>query len=77
MTVAEVTLTAEQLTVLAKLLPRLPPEWAGDTLAMLELAEKLKTPGCLTQTWHHDSRGQVNSVKHTPEWHRQGRRKSA
>jgi hypothetical protein len=66
-----------RLEAIVKLVARAPDEFEADLVAMLELAERLGTPGCINQQVHHDARGRINSVKHAPEWHRQAKRKTA
>jgi len=66
-----------RLEAIVQLASRTPDDYERDTLALLELAEKLAVPGCINQTLHHDGRGRVGSVKHAPEWHRQAKRKTA
>lgn len=65
------------LSEIVKLAGRLPVEWWGDAVALLELAERHNLPGKLEQCWDHDSRGRVNHVTHSPEWHRQRAKRTA
>ena len=66
-----------RLEAVVQLCARTPDDYERDTLALLELAERLAVPGSITQTIHHDGRGRVGSVKHAPEWHRQAKRKAS
>lgn len=64
----------KRLAAIVALVARTGDDFEADLVAMLELAEKMQTPGCIKLTAHHDARGRVNSVEHTPEWHRRGRK---
>jgi hypothetical protein len=68
-----------RLTAVVALVARTPDEFEADILAMLEMAEQRGLPGSLVQELHHDARGRVNAVEHTPRWRRQakGGRKTA
>jgi hypothetical protein len=63
-----------RLEAIVALVARTGDDFEADLVAMLELAEKMQTPGCIKLAAHHDARGRVNSVEHTPEWHRRGRK---
>lgn len=59
------------LYMVVELANRVPPEYFGDTVALLELAEKLGLPGSVHQTLNHDGKGRVHGVKQASEWNRQ------
>lgn len=65
-----------RLEAIVKLVARTGEDFESDLVAMLELAEKMQTPGCINMAAHHDARGRVNSVEHTPSWHRRGKKAS-